>query len=175
MKFLQRISPEWSLRLGLGALYVYSGVDMIRYPTAWHWAVRPLLKWFPASTQAALGQPEIINRYLLSQGVVELVLAFILLAWFLPKFWARWAALITTLEFTAILLLVPIDAIIFRDIGLLGGSLALWIILSRDVFIIPAEKHEPEGSKRVEHHAPDVKPGEPTVETFEEFMGTHSN
>lgn len=170
-KFLLKITPEWALRAGLGAMYVYSGIDIIRHPTAWHWAVRPLLKWFPTSIQASFGLPEVMNRYLLSQGIVELVLAFILLAWFLPKFWVRWVALITTLEFAGILLLIPIDAITFRDIGLLGGGLALWLLLSRKVFIISAEKHEPDGSKRVEHHAPDVKPDGPTVETFEEFMG----
>ncbi len=162
-KPLSKLSPEWSLRTGLGAMYLYSGIDIIRHPTAWHWAVKPLLKWFPTSAQVALSQPEAMNRYLLSQGIVELALAFILLAWFLPKFWARWVALITTLEFVAILLLIPIDAITFRDIGLLGGALALWVILSRNVFIIPAEKPEPESSER--------QAGEPTVETFEEFMG----
>ena len=107
-KFLSKITPEWALRAGLGAMYVYSGIDIIRHPTAWYWAVRPLLKWFPASVQANLGQPEMLNRYLVFQGIVELVLAILLLAWFLPKFLARWSALITTLEFAAILLLIPI-------------------------------------------------------------------
>src|SRR3989344_916771 len=179
-KFLSKITPEWALRAGLGAMYIYSGIDIVRHPTAWYWAVRPLFKWFPASMRASLSQPEIMNRYLLLQGIIEFILAFILLAWFLPKFWARWAAFITTLEFAAILLLVPIDAITFRDIGLLGGASALWIILSQSVFTIPTEKYETKSLKRVEHHLGKTpltalgQADEPTVETFEEFMGTQS-
>ena len=170
-KFLSRLTPEWSLRLGLGLMYVYSGIDILRHPTAWHWAVRPLLKWFPASIQATLSQSEVMNRYLLLQGIVELVLAVILLAWFLPKFWVSRAAFITILEFAGILLLIPVDAITFRDIGLLGAALALWHLLKKDVLITSVEKYAPEGLKRVVDHT-DVKPGEPKVETFDEFMGT---
>ena len=169
-KLLLKLTPEWALRGGFGIMYVYSSVDIIRHPTSWYWAVRPLLKWFPASIQANLGQPEILNRYLVLQGIIELVLAFVLLAWFLPKFLAHWAAFITILEFAGILLLIPVDAITFRDIGLLGAALALWHLLEKDLFIIPDEKHEPKDSKRVAHH-PEVKSGEPVVETFDQFMG----
>jgi len=176
-KFLSKITPEWSLRIGLGAMYVYSGIDIIRHPTAWFWAVRPLFKWLPLAMQPVLSKPEVMTKYLVFQGIGELVLAFLFLAWFLPKYLVKWAALVSVLEFAGILVLIPIDAITFRDIGLLGAFMALWLMLVRGNFDIPAEAHEPGGLKRAEHHDKPVEPKkltnpeEPVVETFEEFMG----
>ena len=173
-KFIAKISPEWALRGGLGIMYVYSGVDIIIHPTSWFWAVRPLLKWLPTSLQASLGVPEVMTKYLVFQGIGELVLAFLFLAWFLPKYLVKWASLLSVIEFAGILILLPIDAITFRDIGLLGSFIALWLMLMRGNFDIPAEQHEPGGLNRAEHHDVGIKsnkPGEPLVETFDEFMG----
>ena len=86
-KIISKFSPEWALRVGLGAMYVYSGIDIIRHPTSWFWAVRPLLKWLPSSIQASSGISEVMTKYLIFQGIGELVLAFLILAWFLPKSW----------------------------------------------------------------------------------------
>lgn len=153
-------------------MYIYSGVDIIRHPTAWFWALRPLLKWFPASMQLVLGTPEVMTRYLFLQGTIELILAFILLAWFLPKFLTRWAALITTLEFAGIILLIPIDAITFRDIGLLGAALALWLILLDKNQDMVFGQGQSRPTQRAKSEIQAVKPqnGEPLVETFEQFM-----
>lgn len=176
-KLLNKLTPEWALRIGLGAMYVYSGVDIIRHPTSWFWAVRPLFKWFPASMQASLGTPAVMTKYLIFQGIGELILALLLLGWFLPKYLVKWAALASVLEFAGILILIPIDAITFRDIGLLGAFVALWLMLMRGSFDIPSEQHEPGGLKRAEHHDKPAEPkkpiipGEPVVETFDEFMG----
>ncbi len=63
--FLNKITPEWALRAGLGVMYVYSGIDIVRHPTAWYWAVRPLFRWMPTAMQLALNKPEVINKYLL--------------------------------------------------------------------------------------------------------------
>lgn len=179
-KYLSKLTPEWALRVGLGAMYVYSGIDIIRHPTSWFWAVRPLLKWLPGSMQASLGVPEVMTKYLFFQGIGELVLAALFLAWFLPKYLVKWAALLSVLEFAGILILLPIDAITFRDIGLLGAFIALWLMLMRGNFDIPAEQHEPGGLQRAEHHDEPKKSireglpaqaGEPLVQTFDEFIG----
>lgn len=165
-KFLLKITPEGALRVGLGVMYVYSGTDILRHPTAWYWAVRPLLGWFPVSWQASLGTPETMSRYLVGQGVGELILAAILLAWFMPKFLVRGVALLTTLEFVAILLLIPIDAITFRDFGLLGAGWALFLILRGGHENKSASLTVPSQS------VPEKKSGEGlTVETFDQFMG----
>lgn len=165
-KFLSRLTPEWALRAGLGVMYAYSGVDLWRHPTAWYWAVRPLLGWFPASWQASLGTPEAMSRYLVGQGVGELILAAILLAWFTPKLLVRWAALLTTLEFAAILLLIPIDAITFRDFGLLGAGWALFLLLRG------GDENKSGLSTMPSRPVPAKKLGEGlVVETFDQFMG----
>lgn len=121
------------MRLGLGFMYVYSGLDILRHPTAWYWAIRPVIKLAPVSYQTMLGSQNFLNKFLTIQGIGELVFAFLLLAWFLPKKITRFIAALATLEMAAILLLLPVDSITFRDIGLLGAALALWIILSKPI------------------------------------------
>lgn len=130
MNFTRKINPQWPLRLGLGFMFLYSGLDIIRHPTAWYWALRPLIKLAPESLVTTISNQTFLNKYLLFQGSAELILAFVFLAWFLPKNFAKWAAAIASLEMAAILILVPIDAITFRDIGLLGAAFALFVILS---------------------------------------------
>lgn len=130
MNFTRKINPQWPLRLGLGFMFLYSGLDIIRHPTAWYWALRPLIKLAPESLVATISNPAFLNKYLLFQGSAELILAFVFLAWFLPKNFAKWAAAIASLEMAAILIIVPIDAITFRDIGLLGAAFTLFVILS---------------------------------------------
>lgn len=128
--FIKKINPEWPLRLSLGLMYLYSGMDIIRHPTAWYWAIRPVIKLAPVSFQALLGSQGFLNKYLVFQGAIELILAFLLLAWFLPKKIVKFAAFLTSLEMAAILIFIPIDSITFRDIGLLGAAFTLFIILS---------------------------------------------
>src|SRR3989338_7025195 len=111
-------------------MYLYSGMDILRHPTAWFWAVRPIFKWFPSGMQTSLTQPDFMKKFLMSQGVLEIIFAVILLAWFLPKKYVKWVAGLTALEMAGILFLVPIDAVTFRDFGLLGGALALFLFLN---------------------------------------------
>jgi hypothetical protein len=164
-KFLARISPELSLRAGLGVMYLYSGIDILRHPTAWFWAVRPLFRWFPDSMRATFTQPEFMKNFLLSQGVIEIVFALILLAWFLPKKYAKYVAGFTALEMAAILLLIPLDAVTFRDFGLLGGALALYLIMQGGFKQTgPSVKQSAPIAERKEGDAP-------LVQTFDEFIG----
>ncbi len=147
---------------------MYSGMDILRHPTAWFWAVRPILKWFPVSMQTTLGQPAFMKKFLLSQGVIEIIFAFVLLAWFLPKKYAKWVAGLTTLEMAGILFLIPIDAVTFRDFGLLGGGLALFLMLRGDLDI----KLKPSIEKSHSWPKPEIKlGGEPLVQTFDQFIG----
>ena len=113
------------LRLGLGFMYVYSGYDIITHPTAWYWTLRPLPQFLQGIINNQIG----INNYLKAQGVGELLLAFLFLAWFLPKRIVRVAASVAAAEMFFILALVGIDAVTFRDIGLLGAALSLFLLL----------------------------------------------
>ena len=132
MKFLQKISPEWSLRLAVGLTYLYSGQDIIRHPTAWIWA---LPYWLRQMITAAMP----LDVYLRIQGSLEIIFALALLAWFLKPRIVYWVAMVSALEFFIILLLAFFPwseanfSITFRDIGLLGASLALVSILERKI------------------------------------------
>ena len=173
-KFLSKLTPEWALRAGLGVMYLYSGIDIVRHPTAWFWAVRPIFKWFPAGMRAIFTQSDFMKSFLISQGIIEIIFALVLLAWFLPKKFAKYVAGLTVLEMAGILLLIPIDAVTFRDLGLLGGALALFLILSGG-FKETTNNSQPTTQNKVEQKP--VKEGlpgqagEPLVQTFDEFIG----
>lgn len=119
----QRI-VAWSLRLGLGFMYFYSGQDLVRHPQSWLWAVP---QWF----QDIVGAFVPFNAYLQFQGSIELLLAFVFLAWFIPKSFVKIAAFVSVAEIAGILLLAPFSQflITFRDIAALGSSLALLFLL----------------------------------------------
>lgn len=127
MALLQKLSPEWVLRIGLGGMYLWSGFDIIRHPKSWYWAIRPL----PQFIQDVIGSIG-IDTFLVIQGAGELLLALLLLLPFLPRRLLRWVAFLNALEIALILLLVGVDAVTFRDIGVLGGAVALWLIALRD-------------------------------------------
>ncbi len=118
---MQKLNPTWVLRLGLGAMYLYSGYDLFVHPTAWVWAAPMFLKNFISSFAS-------VTAYLKFQGVVEIIIAVIFLLPFFPKTILKLAAFISVLEMATILIFTGIDTITFRDIGLLGASTALLIL-----------------------------------------------
>lgn len=120
-----KINPLWPLRLGLGLMYIYSGYDLFYHPKSWLWAVP---SWFTEIVSPIIS----IEAFIRFQGVIEFIVALLLLAWFLGRWGVRAAAMFSTLEMAAILLFSGIDAITFRDLGLLGGSTALLILSLRD-------------------------------------------
>ncbi len=168
-KFINKISPEWALRMGLGVMYVYSGIDILRHPTAWYWAVRPLFRFLPVAVQPSFTRTSFVGNFLRVQGFAELLFAFILLAWFLNKKFPKWVAGFTALEMAAILLLIPIDAVTFRDFGLLGAGLALFLLLRREFKGISDEKPSSMPQNKTENQL--AKEGEPLVQTFDQFIG----
>ncbi|OGZ46137.1 MAG: hypothetical protein A3C84_05125 [Candidatus Ryanbacteria bacterium RIFCSPHIGHO2_02_FULL_48_12] len=124
MGIFARVRVELPLRFGLGAMFLYSGYDLVMHPTGWYWAVRPL----PQAVQAFINANIGLDRYLMLQGAGELVLAFLLIAWFLPRWTLVLASFLTVLEMAVILFFVGVSLDTFRDIGLLGGALSLWLI-----------------------------------------------
>lgn len=120
--FLAKLNPLSPLRLGLGLMYLYSGYDLFFNPRHWYGFVpRWLAQWVSAVSS--------VDTYLRAQGMAEFIIGLALLAWFLKNKWGRLAAILATVEMALILFFVGIDPITFRDIGLLGGLLALWIML----------------------------------------------
>ena len=125
--FINKLSPEWILRLSLAAMYIYSGLDLMRHPKSWYWAIRPLPQFIQQIVNS-FG----IDLFLQIQGFLELSFAVILLLWFLPKAWAIAVSFLTALEMAVILIFVGLDAVTFRDIGPLGAAFALYVILYKD-------------------------------------------
>ena len=129
MNLLNKIQPEWALRLGIGVMYLYSGQDLIRSPRAWIWA---LPYWLRQMISGVIS----VDVYLRIQGGVEIIMALVFFAWFLKPTLVKWIALLSTLEMAGILVLAFLPwsennfLITFRDIGLLGGSLALFLLLT---------------------------------------------
>lgn len=123
MNFLQKINPVSPLRLGLGAMYLYSGYDLIVHPSAWTWAIP---QWFSDIVTTFIP----IEQYLHIQGGIELALAAIFLLWFLPRKIVQVAAAISCVEIAGILLLAPLSQLLitFRDLGVLGASAALFLL-----------------------------------------------
>lgn len=121
MDFIKKIQPEWSLRIGLGLMYLYSGYDLFFNPYHWYGFVP---KWFSQAV-TSVGP---LDTYLRFQGVGELIIGILFLAWFLGRWGLRVASIAVAVEMALILLFVGVDPITFRDIGLLGAAFALLII-----------------------------------------------
>ncbi len=124
-KFTKNIH-EWALRIGFAAMYLYSGTDLIRNPHNWTWAIPD---WFTAIVSRFMP----IDTYLAFQGAGELFFALVFLAWFLKPKIVSWVALLATAEIAGIVFTgkAGIDPITFRDLGLLGGLIALYFILQK--------------------------------------------
>lgn len=121
IKFIfQKIKPVGFLRAGLGAMFFYSGFTLIARPEFWYWAVKALPDFIEKAVEA-VG----LDTFLRVQGVVEFLVGLMLLAWFLPKKIVRFAAAIVSIEMFLIVIFVGIDSVTFRDLGLLGATLAL--------------------------------------------------
>jgi len=129
MKFFQKIKPVWVLRISLGFSYLYSGYDLFVHPTGWYWAIRPL----PEFAQTIINDVIGTAVYLRAQGIVEMGMALLFFAWFLPKIGVRLASFLSALQMALILIFVGLSLETFRDIPILGASLA--------VFLMTFQKH----------------------------------
>lgn len=123
----QKFTPVWALRISSGIMYVYSGYDIFMHPKSWYWAIRPL----PAIIENPINAFG-IDLFLQIQGIVEIIFGLIFLLWFVPTIFVKIAALFNAIEMFLILLLVGVDAVTFRDIGLVGNGIALYLLLSRE-------------------------------------------
>jgi hypothetical protein len=114
----------WSLRIGFAAMYAYSGVDIMLHPRSWLWAVP---NWFVDIVSQFMA----IETFLRIQAAGELAFALAFLLWFLKPRMVSIVAALAAFEMAGILAIgkTGIDSITFRDLGLLGGLIALCILL----------------------------------------------
>lgn len=122
---IQKLKPVWILRLTLGLMYLYSGYDLFANPQHWYGFV-------PQGFSRAITPLLSVDAYLRIQGIGEFVMGLLFLAWFGGGRGVQIASALASLEMILILIFVGVDPITFRDIGLLGAALALFIISLKD-------------------------------------------
>lgn len=123
MRFIKRITqPEVFLRLGLGLTFLWSGYNHYTNPENWI----GFLEQFPSWILDPIAPYATLEQLLLGQGILEMIFGLIFILWFIPHGIVKLVSFIVVLELAFILWLIGIDSVTFRDIGLLGASLAVF-------------------------------------------------
>jgi len=98
------------LRIGLGIVFLWIGIDIFRHPTAW-------IGFIPANLPFGVAQALALK----ATGAFDALLGVMLIIGLFPRLFAILAAL----HLVVILVSQGIDQVVIRDVGLLGASLAL--------------------------------------------------
>jgi hypothetical protein len=117
---VMRLRPEWPLRLGCGCVNLYAGFFLLTDPAHFY---RYVPGWLSRVANAVAS----VDAYLRLQGVGEILIAVGLLGWFFPRWCVRLASTLLAVEMMLILLCVGVDAVLFRNIAILGAALSLLI------------------------------------------------
>lgn len=104
---------KWShlfLSAGLGAVFLWIGVDILRNPDAW-------IGYLPQDIPLGLSREMALRL----NGIFDAGLgALLILRW-----WPKITAFLAATHLAGILVTQGVDAVIIRDVALLGASLAL--------------------------------------------------
>lgn len=103
----------WSyilLRAGLGIVFLWIGIDMVRHPDTW-------IGYLPGTLPFGFSR----SLFLTGNAILDSIIGIFLLLNFFPRI----VAAIAVLHLLGILIVHPIDAVLIRDVGLLGTALAL--------------------------------------------------
>ena len=106
----------WFLKIGLAAVFLWFGIDKFIHPSYW------INAWVPAGFLTFLARFNIDGQqFIFLMAIFEMLIGISLLTGILVK----------TFSFLSILFLVsvfftaPLNEVIIRDIGLIGGFLAI--------------------------------------------------
>ena len=121
-----RVRSEWPLRMGCGCVNLYAGFFLLTDPARFY-------KYVPGWLSRGAEVVASVDVYLRLQGIGELTIALGLLGWFFPHWCVRLASALLTVEMMLILLCVGVDAVTFRNLGLLGAAFSLLISSSQDM------------------------------------------
>lgn len=133
MKFSEKALAAWVLRIGLGFTNLYAGIFLILDPPRYY---RYLPEWFLGALPPAIS----VDIFLRAQGVMELLVAFMLISWFLGKGWVRTATILYALEMSLIIVFIGVDPVTFRNVGLLAGAIALlFLVLKKEPASVPVK------------------------------------
>jgi len=98
------------LRLGLGLTFLWIGVDMFRHPDIW-------IGYIPAEPGFGLSRETALSM----AGAFDTALGLLLLL----RIWSKLAGILVVAHMVGVLVMQGVDAVLIRDVGLLGAGLAL--------------------------------------------------
>jgi len=104
--------PHILMRVGLGIVFLWIGVDIVRTPDSW-------IGFLPQTLPLGLARETALQL----NGFFDIVLGFLLISGRIPKF----AALLAGLHLAGIVIANGVDAITIRDVSLLTTALALFV------------------------------------------------
>lgn len=107
------------LRLGLAAVFLWFGVEKMLYPTYWFDA------WVPQGARSLIAWANLSGQqFIYLNGIFEILTGLSLATGVFTKLFATLAAIFLIV----VLIFVGISEVTIRDIGLIGGFLAvlLW-------------------------------------------------
>jgi len=108
----ERPSPSlFFLRTGLGIVFLWIGIDVFRAPDAW-------IGYMPDVTLFGLDRASILPM----GGVFDMVLGALLIAGLFPRIVAG----LGIAHLLYVLITFGVDAVLIRDVGLLGALLSLF-------------------------------------------------
>lgn len=96
---------------GLGIVFAWIGIDMFRHPDAW-------IGFLPLTLPLGMSR----ETGLQLSSVLDIVLGILLVL----RWWPKTVAAIASAHLIGILVTSGIDAVLIRDVGLLGVALALF-------------------------------------------------
>jgi len=100
------------MRAGLGLTFIWIGIDIFRNPTSW-------IGFLPSELPLGIAQ----QTGLFLGGAFDIILGFALLSGRAPKL----TSLLAGVHLASIIIYNGIDAVLIRDISLLGTALALFV------------------------------------------------
>ncbi len=104
---------NWShlfLSAGLGLVFVWIGQDMLRHPDTW-------IGYIPINTPLGLDRETALKL----SGIFNLAIGGLLVL----RKWPKIIASLAAIHLIGVLITQGIDAILIRDVGLLGAALSL--------------------------------------------------
>lgn len=104
---------KWShffLSTGLGVVFLWIGIDILRHPDAW-------LGFLPGNIPLGISRETALQL----GGAFDTVLGAILIM----RWWPKITATLAALHLAGIIAIHGLDGVLIRDVGLLGCALAL--------------------------------------------------
>ncbi|OGN13065.1 MAG: hypothetical protein A3C71_00430 [Candidatus Yanofskybacteria bacterium RIFCSPHIGHO2_02_FULL_43_15c] len=106
----------WFLKIGLAAVFLWFGIDKFIHPTYW------LNAWVPAGFISFSSRFNLDgNQFVFLLGIFEVLVGISLLTDVLVKFFSFLAILFLV----SVFFIAPLNEVIIRDVGLIGGLLAI--------------------------------------------------